>query len=84
MSIAKEYDSTLKRNVWSFEVDVSIYNNLIFVRGEVKDGTFISWNKQTVDIKYEEGKNAYLLCEADNGGNAEVTAGTWDGNYGLL
>ena len=88
MSIAKEYDSTLKRNVWSFEVDVSIYNNLIFVRGEVKDGTFISWNKQTVDIKYEEGKNAYLLCETGDVSNgdekATVTSGVWDNEYGLL
>ncbi len=87
MIIAKEYDSTLKRNVWSFEVDVSIYNNLIFVRGEVKDGTFISWNKQTVDIKYEEGKNAYLLCETGDTSKgdekATVTSGVWDGNYGL-
>ena len=54
----------------------------------IKDGTFISWNKQTVDIKYEEGKNAYLLCETGDVNNGDekaiVTSGVWDNEYGLL
>ena len=87
MTLVKEADSTNTRNVWSIQVNVKIYKTFVFTRGGLNEkGEYFWWDDkdQTVNVSYEEEKNTYLLCEADNGGNATVTAGTWDGNYGLL
>ena len=73
------YLEETKQNLYYFDLDTSLYDSMIFVRGGINEqGDFFQWNDkdQTVDILYQEGSNCFTL-DQDNG--VEAT-GVWS-NY---